>query len=211
MPRLRSVLMFVCCSIAAGGAGAIAAVPSPTNSTVPACMAPCPLGDMPFPVVVRDPGNNPVIGSSVVIDFTQCPGAYLCPGIPTDPYLTDPVGRTLRATTGAGGSVTFPARVGGIGGLGSVRVFADGVLLASLALASPDQDGDGMVVSIIGLDDPAFAAKLGTTNPTADFDCDGDVDSVDEQIFFHHHSHSCYGYVDPARRGTWGTLKAHYR
>jgi len=67
------------------------------------------------------------------------------------------------------------------------------------------------VVSIIGNDDTIFAAKLGTSDPTADFDGDGDVDVDDEQYFFMHHSHSCFGYVDPTTRHSWGQVKQIYR
>ena len=91
-------------------------------------------------------------------------------------------------------------------------MFADGVLLKTYALASPDQDGDGGVVSVIGNDDPIFASKLGTADPTADFDCSGGlVDDQDQFLFFFHHSHSCLGFVDPVKRGSWGRLKSHYR
>lgn len=199
--------------LAAASAGAqVIGVPSPGNSTTPACMALCPMGDLSFTVVVRDLANDPLAGSTVVLDFSQCPGAFLCTSPHPDPYVIDPVARRLSANTNGAGSVTFPARVGGTGGPGSVRVFADGVFLRSYALASPDQDANGVVLSFLGSqDDPLFAARLGTTDPTADFDCDGDVDDADQQIFFSHHSHSCDGWVDPARQGSWGRLKTHYR
>jgi hypothetical protein len=198
--------------LVAGGAGArIIGIPSPYNSTVPACMALCPMGDLPFVVVVRDLASNPIAGSLVVLDFSQCPGASLCRQLGGDPYILDPAARTLRALTDANGSIDFHARVGGTGGPGSVRVFVDGVLLKYYALASPDQDGDGVVGYGTGADDAMFAAKLGTSDPTADFNCDGHVDLSDQQVFFAHHSQSCVGWVDPARRGTWGELKVHYR
>lgn len=191
----------------------VAAVPSPANSTLPLCMALCPLGDMPFTVVVRDLAANPIAGSTVVLDFSACPGAFLChqPGGTPPPYVLDPTARTIRAVTGAGGSVTIPAHVGGTGPPGSVHVFADGVLLKNYALASPDQNGNGVCVSIVDTDDAIFATKLGTSDPTADFDCDGDVDALDQQIFFNHHSQFCDGFVDPARQSTWGSVKLHYR
>lgn len=184
-------------------------VPSPVNSTLPDCLVFCPLGDMPVTVVVRDIANNPVASSSVVFDFSECPAAFVCPTGPSDPYLYTPANRTIRAFTNAIGSVVFPARVGGVGGI--VRVYADGVMLHSYTLASPDQDGNGMVVGVIGLDDPIFIPKLGSADPTADFDCSGVVNFDDEQIFYFHHSHACGGYVDPARRSSWGAVKLHYR
>lgn len=186
-----------------------AGVPSPINSSVPACLVLCPFGDLTATVVVRDIANNPVASSSVVFDFSECPTAYICPTGPGDPYVYTPANRTIRAFTNAVGSVGFPARIGGVGGI--VRVYADGVMLHSYTLASPDQDGDGQAVSIIGPDVPLFAGKMGSANPTADFDCSGLVDIDDEQIFYMHLSHACGGFVDPARRSSWGAVKLHYR
>ena len=207
--RSRYLLLLLAAAVLPSESRAITGVPSPLNSTVPACLVLCPLGDIPFTVVVRDFANNPIAGSTVVLDFTPCPGAYICRFRPSDPYTVSQ--RMLSMVTNAAGSVTFPARVGGTGPVGCVGLYADGVLLKSYALASPDQNGNGVAVTIVDVDDAIFAAKLGTLDPTADFDCDGDVDIGDQQLFFHHLSHSCDGIVDATRRSTWGTLKFHYR
>ena len=192
---------------------ALAAVPSPANSTLPPCMALCPMGDMPFTVTIRDFANNPIAGSSVTLSFGGCPAsAFICDPLPSDPYTTDLTLRTLRMFTDAAGKATFPARVGGTGAAGCAAVFADGVPMRNYALASPDQNGNGMCVSLIDTDDAIFALKLGLADPTADFDCSGGpVDAADETIFFSHHSHACLGFVDPVQRNTWGSLKLHYR
>lgn len=191
---------------------AIAAVPSPANSTTPPCLAPCPMGDVALTVVVRDFANNPVAGSSVVFSFADCPNAFLCPPRPNDDYTVDLTLRTIRAITDASGTVTIHPRVGGTGPAGSVGLFADGVLLRSYALASPDQNGNGVCVSLVDTDDAIFAAKLGALDPTADFNCSGGpVDAADQLYFFQHHSHSCDGFVDPVIRKNWGSLKLHYR
>lgn len=212
MRRLLALLL-VPPALLLTAAGASAAVPSPATSTLPACMALCPFGDIPFTVVVRDAASNPSPGSFVVLDFSQCPGAYLCEGQSFDPYTVDLPTRQLRAFTNAAGSVTFPARVGGTGAPGSVRVYADGVPLRTYALASPDQDGDGFVLEgpPTGSDYTLFTAKLGTSDPTADFDCDGTVAAADQNIFNFHYSQSCLGWVDPVKRSTWGEVKTHYR
>jgi len=210
----RFVTLFATAALAAvGSTQAAAAVPSPVNSSVPACMALCPLGDMPFTVTVRDFANNPIAGSSVVIDFSGCPnGAYICPTRPGDPYSVNLVARTLSMVTPANGAVTFPARIGGVGPAGCAKVFADGVLLRSYALASPDQNGNGLAAGIIDVDPALFAAKLGTVDPTADFDCSGGaVDLADQLIFNQNLSHSCDGIVLAVQRHTWGSLKSHYR
>ena len=212
MRRLATSLFVTAVVLISTSTMAVAAVPSPANSTPPPCLAPCPMGDVALTVVVRDFANNPQPGSNVVFSFANCPNAFLCPQRPNDDYTVDLTLRTIRATTDASGSVTIHPRVGGTGPAGSVGLFADGVLLRSYALASPDQDGNGVCVSIIGNDDPIFAAKLGTADPTADFDCSGGlVDAADQSYFFAHHSHSCDGFVDAAKRGSWGELKLHYR
>ena len=212
MNRTATTPLLALALVASAAASAVAAVPSAANSTLPPCMVLCPMGDLPFIVVVRDFANNPIAGSTVVLDFSDCPnGAYICPQPPPDPYAVNYVARTLSRLTDGAGRATFVARLGGTGPAGCVSVSADGVVLRTYALASPDQDGDGQVVSVIGTDDPRFAAKLGSSDPTADFDCDGYVDSYDEQIFFYHHSHACEGFVDPVRHRSWGSLKLHYR
>ena len=212
LPRFRTVLgsallMMLGTSLAA------AAVPSAANSTVPPCMVACPFGDIPFDVVVRDLANNPVANSNVVLDFANCPAAFICtaPGSQPDPYTVDLPTRTIRLMSSASGLAHFPLRVGGGCGANTVRVFADGVLLAQLALASPDQDGDGFTSNILNNDLAIFTAKLGTSDPTADLDCDGDVDGDDANIFGRHASKTCTGYVDAAHRSTWGHVKTYYR
>jgi hypothetical protein len=201
---LATALIVVSPTVSAG-------VPSPANSQLPDCLVLCPMGDIPLTVVVRDLANNTIANSLVVLDFSSCPSAYLCPGTGEPGLIVDLPTRTLRALTGATGSVTMPAHVGGTGPAGSVRVFADGVLLRSYGLATPDQNGNGVAVTIVDIDDVLFAAKLGTTDLTADFDCSGHVDAADQLIFFSHLSQACSGFVDAARRSTWAQLKLHYR
>ena len=213
MNRFATTLLVGGALIAACVAPAAAAVPSAANSSLPACMALCPMGDMPFTVTVRDIANNPIAGSTVVLDFSGCPnGAFICPQRPGDPYTVNLVARTLSMVTPASGTVTFPARIGGVGPAGCAKVFADGVFLKSYALASPDQNGNGVAVGIVDVDPALFAAKLGSLDPTADFDCSGGpVDAADQSIFFRHLSQSCDGFVDDIGRRTWGSLKQHYR
>ena len=195
-------------------AAALAGVPSAFDSTLPACMALCPLGDLPFTVVVRDIAHNPVAGSVVVLDFSQAPTAHICEPWGYDPYTVNVAARPLSATADATGTIVFPARIGGTAPAGSVRVFANGVFLKSYALASPDQDGTGAVYTgppVGGDDIGVFTPKLGTTDPTADFTCDGLVNDDDRIVIYYHYSQSCMGWIDPVRKSTWGEVKTHYR
>ena len=213
MNRFATALLFAGMLTSAATATTSAGVPSPTNSTLPACMVFCPMGDIPFTVTVRDLANNPLAGVTVVLDFSGCPnGAYICATRPNDPYTANLVARTISMVTPANGTVLFPARIGGVGPAGCAKVFASGVMLGSFALASPDQNGNGVATGIIDVDPALFAAKLGTVDPTADFDCSGGaVDASDQLIFNQHLSHSCDGFVDAAERHSWGSLKQHYR
>ena len=213
MNQIATPLLLALALLAATTSLAPAAVPSAANSSLPACMALCPMGDMPFTVIVRDFANNPVPGSTVVLDFSGCPnGAFICTPLPTDPYITNLGARTLSMTADASGKVTFPARIGGTGPAGCAAVFADGVLMRHYALASPDQGGDGQVVLVFVNDLTLFSAKLGSADPTADFDCSGGaVNPSDQTILFAHASHGCFGFVDAVNRRTWGSLKLHYR
>lgn len=184
-----------------------AGVPSAANSYVEPCMVMCPNGDIPFTVIVRDLANNPINGASVVLDFSNCPAAFICPAVPGDPYNVNPASRTIRMFTGADGRVTFPARVGGT--CNDVKIFANGVLIAGRTLASPDQDGSGIVDP--GIDGALFAAKLGGFDATADYNCNFGVDAGDQVIQTAHRNHVCTGIVVPTRTSTWGAVKLHYR
>ncbi len=183
-----------------------ATVPSPANSTLPACYVACPMGDIPVTVTVRDLANNVVPSSSVVLDFSQCPGAYICPQQPSDRYTVNMPARAISGVTDASGKVTFALRVGGT--CAGARIFADGVLLGTLPFKSPDQNGDGVVIEP---DYTIFLGKLGSGDVTADFNCSGTVDNPDLITMNLHGSHSCIGIVDPATPRSWGSLKLLYR
>ena len=79
----------------AGPPPAAAGVPSAANSELPSCLVLCPFGDLPFSVVVRDLANNPIINGPVVLDFSACPGAYLCQSIGDPNVLVDLTARVL--------------------------------------------------------------------------------------------------------------------
>lgn len=214
-PALRLLFVGAAVVCACVAAPARAAVPSAANSTVPTCLVACPLGDIPFTVVVRDLANNPVVNSVVVLDFSTCAAAYLCtvPGTQPDPYTVNLGARTITMVSDATGTANFPLRVGGVCAAGTVRVFADGVLLGTRALASPDQDGNGYVYVHVFQpqnDGTLFVPKLGTSDPTADFDCNGTVTGSDETILYAHLDHACEGVV-AAKRSSWGSVKSFYR
>jgi hypothetical protein len=83
----------------------------------------------------------------------------------------------------------------------------DAVILATrTTFLSPDQDGN---LIVDGADMALIEAKLGTHDPTADFDFDGTVTEADRNIAQAHYGHLASGSGPVAvRRGTWGRLKS---
>ena len=185
-----------------------AAVPSPPNCTVPIGLVTCPRGDVIFTVVVRDIANLPVAGSTVELDFGACPSFPLCDDC-CDGVTLDRVNHRASMITGANGQASFALETGGICGGQHVLVRADGILLASVPEASPDQDGN-LYVGTHDLD--LILPKLGTQDPTADFNLDGWVTQADlDWMFPAHAGVSCNNEVVGARRSSWGALKIVYR
>lgn len=183
-------------------------VPNPTTSSVPACLVACPAGDVAFHVVVRDVANLPIVNATVEVDLSECPGLAFCPT--QGPGVTyDPASHRARMLTDASGVADLRLKLGGACAAGA-RVYADGVMLrySLLPVASPDQNADLLVAAT----DVAIAtALLGTSDPRADFDCDGTVTAADlAWLSDLHGGHSCDNTV-PARASNWGTLKLHYR
>jgi len=110
----------------------------------------------------------------------------------------------LKKTTGVNGEADFAIRVGGTCPAEAVKIYGNGALVALRSLASPDQDGNLSV----GPEDVAVAtAKLGTSDPTADFDGDGVVTTADVDILRAHLGHHAPGMAVPVAPRTWGTLK----
>jgi hypothetical protein len=147
-------------------------IPSPANCYVQRCLVTCPNGNIGFYVTVRDAANNPMDGSMVELDFSGCPSFAACEAGPG--YQIDPVGRRVWTLTDVTGEAGFWLRMGGVCD-GLVRVSADGFFLCNVTLASPDQDGNGVVGPI---DLALLFEKLGTFDLTGDLDCDGKVGGV---------------------------------
>lgn len=188
-----SALLLSCAAVAS------AQVPSPTQSTVDPCLIICPRGDFAFHVTVRDIAGAPISGSSVSVDFCPVsPTIHLCPPL---------VVCTLQGVTGPSGQVAFAIAGGGVTST-NVSVTADGVVLAQLPVASPDQNGD-LVVS--ATDVGIASGWIGMVNRTVDLDCDqGTVDAQDVAVVQAHLGHACDSPTS-TDRSSWGQLKTMYR
>lgn len=110
-----------------------------------------------FTVIIRDLANNPMPGSTVVVDFTGIPEVRIATDSMDPAMLTLCAEHRVRKLTGADGSATFtlmgaaapgPARVGAF----TVPLYADGMLLGTPMLAVFDLDGAGG----IGANDLSF-------------------------------------------------------
>ena len=184
----------------------VSGVPSAANSSVDPCLVFCPVSDIPFGVVVRDLANNPVAGSHVTLDFSRCPSFAHCLGVPSSITVSD-ANRTLSMVADASGTAVFYMPMGGICPGSAVGILADGVLLATRSLASPDRDGNGFPDLT---DEAAIQALVGSSDPTADFDCNGIVNQADVDIARQHRFHACPLAVPTVPR-SWGALKLIYR
>jgi len=193
--------------LALSSSGALADVPSAQMSTVDPCLVACPGGDIPFNIVVRHIDGRPVAGPAVVISYYDCPTFHLCALNGTESYSYDAPSSSLHEIGDNTGHATFSLRAGGACPSGTVGVYANGVILATRGLASPDQNGDGVVD---GQDFGILQAKVGGADPTGDLNCDGAVTSADVALLQQHMGHLCTG-PTPVRPGTWGRIKTIYR
>jgi len=189
---VRKAAILAACGVILGAAVAVAGVPSPSNSTIPARInlvgidAGSSLADVAaagalVTVTVRDLAANPIANSSVVLDFS---------GVVSDTRIADSqpyAGLTancgtygVSALTDVAGVATFVVVGGGLnpGGaahaIGAGKVYADGVLLGPLGVGFYDHDGVGGVAIP---DLSRWAADFfGGTNPErSDYDNVGGV------------------------------------
>jgi len=181
-------------------------LPNVALSTEDPCLIVCPAGDFRFHVTIRDVANNPIPGSTVMLDFSQCPGFTPCPNV-GDTLTWNAASRVVSRQTNPYGLATFVIHGGGVGAAGTVRIVDLGLLLATRALASPDQDGD---LAVTNGDQSIVQTKVGSADPTADFDCSGGVTASDVSIAAAHQGHSCTS-PTPTTRGSWGRMKTIYR
>jgi hypothetical protein len=182
---LRSAV-FALVSVIAWGVPAGAGPPSPATSQLDPCIVTCPAGDSLFVAIVREINGGPFhSGEEAKIDLCGCPDVRLAAAVGGDSYWL--AGCTVLTLTDLDGIARFPLAAGGVCSNASVRIFCEGMPLATRhSVASFDQDGD-MVVS--GNDLALVDARLGTSDPTADFNCDGVVTSADYEIAATHLGH----------------------
>ena len=155
---LRKAMLFTCCGVLAASC-AMAAIPSPADSDIPCginlvttvsgAADPHPFGTVT--IVVRDVAQNPIPGSSVVIDFNSCtPDIRVCSVQPAGGVTADCSGTVgeINAVTDGAGTVVLRI-VGGANNTGGspaagfkcATVFADGVNLGTVNVGAYDENG----------------------------------------------------------------------
>src|SRR5215471_3531439 len=182
---LRAVLALpvVAAPVCAGGARA--GVPSPLRSIIDSCIVACPLGDVNFSVEVHQYNGQPYVNGDVVLDFSPCPSFHiLVPDLPTQ-YQFFPYPSVVLKYTDSSGRAEFPLFAGGVCA-SMAKVYCSGQLLKLRPAASFDQNGD---LGVTDADLALIAGKIGTTDPTADFNCDGSVTQADYDIAAAHLGH----------------------
>lgn len=195
---------------------AMAGVPSPANSQAPCIVLmdmdnstnsigvnPGVCGQPALKVIVRDANNNPVAGSAVVVDFSTCNVTNVkLADTQADPAVTVAcTGKTATKSANGLGEVCF-SLIGGTnvnvpGGTPTrnwgpnvtylcAKIFADGVLLATKAVAINryDMDANGVVDAGDGSYHlQAQGEDLSANYRTfGDYNCDGFVDAGDGSL-----------------------------
>ena len=159
--------------------------PNSGNCYFDKCLVTCPANDSVYTVVVHDPMNVPVPNSDVVLDFSFCGNVVLAESDPPGQYVLGP-GTVLR-TANSLGRADFPLASGGTCGPAQIKVYASGNLLGSRPfVAAFDQDGD---LAVTEADLALVQAKVGTSDRTADFNCDSAVTPSDYAIAATHLGH----------------------
>jgi hypothetical protein len=188
---------------------AAAGVPSAANSTVSPCFVACPAGDASYVVVVRDIANNPIAGSTVRLQFIDCETFPVCDEC-CDGIVIDRTAHSVSAATDASGIASFALRMGGVSPVGAgMNVYADGVLLGPVrTVSSPDLTGN----LVVEWDDiTELSALFESGYELLDLNCSGGFGLDDFYVLqYGHLGHDCDA-PTPARRPSWGAVKALYR
>lgn len=185
--RALSMVLFLAPFAAHAWAGT-ACPPSAQQSLAPPGIAlvghagaPDPAGN--FTYVVRDVVGNPVPGSTVVLDFSQCPDARLASDVLAPGTYLDCARRTIRGVTNQAGEVTFRIVGSGLGGSAAgttpcLAAHLDGIMMPALRVSVFDLDG---VSGVGGADLQIWGSDFASgRNPSrSDYDFDGRVGASD--------------------------------
>src|SRR5262245_64218185 len=131
------------------------------------CIVACPAGDSILTVNATDLQGHPVSQVTIAVDFSNCPGVVLAASNPPGQYTVN--GSAAFKTSDVDGRADLPLALGGACSGVVARVYNSGALIGFRPVASFDQDGD-LAVTVADL--ALVSSKIGTSDRTADFNCD---------------------------------------
>jgi hypothetical protein len=189
---MRSILIAL--ALAATALPAVAGTPMPGNSTLPARIyivgsngvtADAPFGQ--FQVTVRDLANNPVGGSTVMVDFSPITELRIASNQLDAATVTNCPHRFVKRITDDSGTaaLTVMGRANGLSpqaGVLHANVYADGVLIGQVPVSIYDLDGtNGLGANDISLWLGDFAAPQ--FYGRGDYDGDGRLGANDLSLW----------------------------
>jgi hypothetical protein len=156
-----------------------------------------------FTVTVRDFTNNPISGSRVVIDLSNCTETRLCSAVIAGQTVncSGPPNRHVSGVTNAAGQISLtligatndtgliPAGMGGWpgSGAGCITVFADGVDLGNLTAVVNDNGGalGGPDNGLTAVDLSKYLVTLGAGvyRGRGDYNGDGAITALDLSFY----------------------------
>jgi hypothetical protein len=192
--------------VTASASQAFAQVPDPAHSSVPAyiriggaqTLGGAPDPDLAFTITCRDFINNPIVGVTVYVDFTNCSDVRLCTAV-VGGLTMECASRVVSGVTNGDGQVrmsilgagvnpgtTVPPAIASGSGSGCIRVFMGVEQLATVTPSLLDQNGalpggDGVnALDLSILKNDVGASGLGAPyRGRSDYTRDGVVTSAD--------------------------------
>jgi hypothetical protein len=204
-PRIRFAAGFgiaLAARLSASGPAA-AGPPDPAHCYVAPRLVSCPAGDSTYVVIVRGATDFPWFEACCVeVHLDRCSGYHLSRA-GSHAYTVDSTGRIVSLPPELNtGTAEFALAGGGLCPGDTVLVRVEGLNIGqTLAVASFDQNGD---LAVTQADVAIVQSKVGTNDPTADFDGDGKVTAADVALVLAHLGHRALDAVDAvAPEGPW--------
>ena len=193
--RSKRILLIGVVLLLRAGQG-VAGGPSATTSTVPAHITLVgsrdgePDASSAFTVVARDLFGDPKNGCSVVIDLSDCAELSLCADQLDAGATVNCAAKTTRKFTNVLGEVSFillgsaRGRGNAVTSPGLAKIYADGMLLRSVAVSAFDLDGsNGVGINDLSVWLSDFGAPGHPTFARSDFDGNGTLGINDLSVW----------------------------
>ncbi len=185
---IRKATIFVALGLMASSA-VMAGIPSPGNCTIPAFVKVVGTNGVPDPlgvgtVTVLDVSLNPVVGSNVTLNFTNCTDTELCGAAVSVSATTDAFGVATFTAIGGG---KHPGGIFPGAGAGCIEIRADSYLLGTATAVVYDLNGANLGGNGVSISDlPLFLddwGDSGTYRGRSDFNQDGSIQITDLPVW----------------------------